>query len=463
MPTENLIVLDSIDPGAVNNALSVAHKFSLDGSESLVLYVGEWYFHDRKALREITCKLPQRVKFSRLNRLERAQPTSWVTQTDRFLLSLKSVATSFFGTSALQAPNSFLKKIHRAAVTRLSLDLLSSIEASGLIEGLSRIALPNGRFPQEAICHAFMESKSVSVHFYHGSNLLRGRVFLDTHGLHDISPYRDWKLTHPTPKNALLARGWLDSRVAGSTRDNHFAARFDDGLTFRGSFDALFFSSSTEEFYSVYPPRKGLDVDQYARFSQIIDKILKVNKSAVLGLRLHPNLLNKRLSQQRDELRKIYALQVRYPQLIVFGPQSPSNSYKLVSNSKLVVVSASTIGLEALYLGKPLIMVSETRFSYLPSVTRVFTDKELDDLSDFKIDVDSASLPAEAVALVAHEIARDNLVQRAWVTEKNLRTERRRYFALAQVVYGLVSAALDIGAMFGRLRFRLFTKKFNFI
>lgn len=78
-------------------------------------------------------------------------------------------------------------------------------------------------------------------------------------------------------------------------------------------------------------------------------------------LRIHPNLAKVTYSYHTD----LYKLEERYPNIKVIPPTSEISSYSLLDVADKVVVFGSTMGVEACFWGKPVILIGMSYYRYL--------------------------------------------------------------------------------------------------
>jgi hypothetical protein len=125
------------------------------------------------------------------------------------------------------------------------------------------------------------------------------------------------------------------------------------------NYNVVIFSSSEDEFASlseewhnhIYPSQ----IDGIKR----IAKDLLSEKKIHFFLRVHPNL--KKVDN--DEKRALYALEA--PNLTIIKAESEVSSYKLLKEASLVLTFGSTMGIEAVYQGKPSILAGRSLYSEL--------------------------------------------------------------------------------------------------
>lgn len=116
----------------------------------------------------------------------------------------------------------------------------------------------------------------------------------------------------------------------------------------------VIFNSSEDEFAAV-----GDEYDKARLFPTQLDAIvniaefLKNNPKVRVYLRIHPNLTNVPYKYHTDLLK----LGEKYPNMTVIPGGSSLSTYALIDRADVVVVWGSTTGAEAVYHGKPVILL----------------------------------------------------------------------------------------------------------
>lgn len=141
----------------------------------------------------------------------------------------------------------------------------------------------------------------------------------------------------------------------------------------RSKKNIVIYTSSEDEFVAI-----GEEFEKYSIFpSQLtgIEEIVKhfINDDGTrFYLRIHPNLADVRFSYHR----KLYELS-KYRNLTIIEPKSEVSSYSLIDNADTVIVFGSTIGIEAAYWGKPVILLGGAVYYFLDSCYIPSTKDEL--------------------------------------------------------------------------------------
>lgn len=154
-----------------------------------------------------------------------------------------------------------------------------------------------------------------------------------------------------------------NSEVAG---DNMiFTKRQKDGLlpdnwnsTIR---NIVFYISSEDEFAAVWDDMcAGKIFESQIDALHYIAELFKNRKDFNFYIRIHPNLLKIEYNYHLD----LYRFN-EYDNFFVIPADSPISSYSLLDAAEKIIVSGSTIGIEAVYWGKPVILLSPADYYQL--------------------------------------------------------------------------------------------------
>jgi hypothetical protein len=93
-------------------------------------------------------------------------------------------------------------------------------------------------------------------------------------------------------------------------------------------------------------------------------------------VRMHPNQRGDRTGQSEAMLKELSAT----PGIVTFGPRSRVSSYELLDRAHYVLTFGSTIGLEAVYWGKPSILAGRAIWEDMGITFNVTTPQDVVDL-----------------------------------------------------------------------------------
>lgn len=140
----------------------------------------------------------------------------------------------------------------------------------------------------------------------------------------------------------------------------------------------VFFTSSEDEFVAI---DKEWEANKFAP-TQIegVRRVLNVLRDKgdifYVYIRVHPNLANITFSYHTD----LYTLEHVYPNVTVLPPDSPVSTYALIDHAEKIVVFGSTVGIEAVYWGKPVILIGPAYYQDLGACYIPRDDAELNRL-----------------------------------------------------------------------------------
>ncbi|EAQ42178.1 hypothetical protein [Polaribacter sp. MED152] len=138
----------------------------------------------------------------------------------------------------------------------------------------------------------------------------------------------------------------------------------------------ILFNSSEDEYVSIGKEWEDLALfeSQYEGLKYIFNQH-KDNNEIHFYLRVHPNLKNVKYKYHT----KLYNFQEDYNNVTVISPSEDINSYDLLDVSDKVIIFGSTIGLEASYWGKPVILLGCSWYYY---ENVCYIPKSLEELND---------------------------------------------------------------------------------
>lgn len=270
------------------------------------------------------------------------------------------------------------------------------------------LIVPNGRLPAErAVLDAFESTDTIGpkcIRYYERGSSAEDFFF------QDYAPLDRWAIRDHffSACDALedsqldLGRRWLELRQEPRSPNNPFSQRFQPSSTAtRGKYAATLFTSSTDEFSGMGPEWRTGWPAQFEAFSKLISRLKEVC-SEPISIRLHPNLLNKRAPSFRREIKSYLSL--RDKDVDVFLPGDTISSYELIRNSRRVIIWGSTLGMEALYLSRP---VWATGIPYGLDVLPILKIQSQEDLVEEPFEVNGIQTEEVAAKFAAYLILRN--------------------------------------------------------
>lgn len=138
----------------------------------------------------------------------------------------------------------------------------------------------------------------------------------------------------------------------------------------------VIFTSSYWEYFAMGDWLAGEYPYASSNFYEGIKAILsdqRITANYEVITRWHPNLVNAGASERR-EVRKIIEA---YKDVLQFPPESTINSYALLESADIVITFGSTLGIEAVYYGRPSILLGPAMYEDTGSCYRPKTHEEL--------------------------------------------------------------------------------------
>ncbi len=252
--------------------------------------------------------------------------------------------------------------VHREVISRVLKNVIAIY--SGMLQILKKNApdlvyIFNGRFAQPGA--VLFACEKLGIHYItHERAGTLNRYYLR----HDAIPH-DLKITYEEILNLWensaedkqkLAEQWFVERRGGVSQGWYSYIKNQKRDTLPENYDDTkinvgIFNGNIEETLTL----KGQENPLYPTENEAIEDIARRfqgEKNICFYLRMHPHLSGKNNSQTR-ELKRIGRL---YKNFIVIPPESPLHSYTLMDHCSKVIVFGSTIGVEACFWKKPVIL-----------------------------------------------------------------------------------------------------------
>lgn len=135
------------------------------------------------------------------------------------------------------------------------------------------------------------------------------------------------------------------------------------------------FCSSDDEFVAIGDQwRNRLYPNQVEAIQKIAESMRKHQNRFHLYLRVHPNLSNVENQRKRD------MMELSYPNLTIIEPDAPVDTYELMKASDKVVSFGSSVGIEAVFWGRPSILLGPCFYENLAGPYRSTCHDETIDL-----------------------------------------------------------------------------------
>lgn len=125
------------------------------------------------------------------------------------------------------------------------------------------------------------------------------------------------------------------------------------------------FNSSEDEFIGFDEYQNHIYKDQNDGIEKILTSFKNENRIRFY-LRVHPNLTGLNNSQ----VNFLETIEQNFPNLTVIKPDSPVDTYTLTDSCNMVITFASTIGIEAVFAGKPSILLGHALYEDLEGIIK---------------------------------------------------------------------------------------------
>lgn len=240
----------------------------------------------------------------------------------------------------------------------------------------------NGRFaetrPIVRLC------QKMNINFYtheRGSLPSKYDLFKNTlpHDFEYIQKQIDFYWAKNDPDKIKIAEKWIKDRIKAVDTSWYSFIKEQDENALPSNFDKnkqniSIFNSSEDEFSSIDEKIKmPIYLGQFQAIKNIIEKFQN-NKNIHFYLRVHPNLTNLKNTQ----IKEINILKsLNFDNLTIIESNSKISTYKLISESEKIITFGSTVGIEAVYLNKPSIMIGNALYENLDCIYKPKSEEDL--------------------------------------------------------------------------------------
>ncbi len=243
-----------------------------------------------------------------------------------------------------------------------------------------RIYVYNGRFAAMRAVFRACQHAGVACFMHERGCDLNHYDVLENHLPHDIVGVdavirKLWSNADVGSRDAVGAT-WYEDRIARVERNWHsFTKEQQAGLLPEG-FDATrrnvsIFCSSDDEFVAIGDSWKnGLYPNQVEAIAAIAKSMLEASPKTQLYLRVHPNL------KAVDNERKRQMMALDYPNLSIIAADASTDTYALMNASDLTVTFGSSVGMEAVFWGKPSVLLGPCLYQDLGGPVRSHSHDE---------------------------------------------------------------------------------------
>ncbi len=246
-------------------------------------------------------------------------------------------------------------------------------------EGITAVAVYNGRFLHDRAASAAAEFAGIPVLYYDTGGIDTDFDVTDsvTHDWSDLQRrmlalYDAW----PADERDALGSSWFEERRNHVAADN---ALFVESQRIGESIERpdaerviVYFSSSGDEIAELELDWSTFIGTQDFALQLLAEECRRL-PGAKLIVRSHPHM---RMKPKQDLVEWLSAVDKAAPD-IHLDPYSPVDSYELMAQADLIVTYGSTTGVEAAYAGKPVIVMGPSAYDQLGCARFVSTPHQL--------------------------------------------------------------------------------------
>ncbi len=267
-------------------------------------------------------------------------------------------------------------QVHRALLERLlraALATYRQTQSYCRTRRPDRVYVFNGRFAGTRAVLRACQSLGINCWIHErGCDLNHFQVF-ENRLPHDIEYMQQrmraaWQAAEANPNREAIASSWFTDREQRIERNWHsFVKDQTHGRLPNGwnpaNRNITVFTSSEDEFVSIGDSwRNLLYADQASALRRIIADLPKLDDRVRLFVRVHPNLKDV----TNDNVRALQ--QLSGPRVTVISPHDTIDSYELLRRSDTVVTFGSSTGIEAVYWGRPSVLLGACFYRGLKGV-----------------------------------------------------------------------------------------------
>jgi len=254
-------------------------------------------------------------------------------------------------------------------------------QVRALIEGrgITTLIVYNGRFTHDQAAASAAERAGVRVLYYDAGGLETGfdLTFAPTHDWADLQQrmLRMWDLW-PEDEREEIATAWFVNRQNHQEPGLRVFVEFQERGNLRGLPKArklvAFFSSSPDEIAELDLKWEELHGSQPGALAVLADEV-RAQPDTQLVVRTHPHMRLK----PPDDLTDWRAAVAAAEPTAHFDAGDPLDSYALMRVADIVVTYGSTAGVEAAFLGKPVLVLGPSAYDLIGCVTRASTPEQV--------------------------------------------------------------------------------------
>jgi len=240
---------------------------------------------------------------------------------------------------------------------------------------IDRVYVYNGRFAAMRAIFRACEKMKVDCFLHERGCDGQHYELLKNHLPHDLAmiekAIRDrWEQAASNPDRERVANSWFHDRLNRVEKVWHSFVKDQQAGRLPDDFDASgknisIFCSSDDEFVAIGKAwQNDLYPNQVTAIDWIARDVHRRQPETQIYLRVHPNLKdveNQRLSDM---------LSLDHPNLTIIKPEAPIDTYALIRASDTVASFGSSVGSEAVFWGKPSVLLGPCFYQNLGGETK---------------------------------------------------------------------------------------------
>jgi hypothetical protein len=302
-----------------------------------------------------------------------------LASSQEFLQSLQSTLISEFKSSNPELEFNYKKK--KTEITNFAKKIF--IQTSNVLNtntSINHLLVPNGRFLDQFVFSQtprFLGKNHIKINYYERglepNSYYAGEIsLLDRVKIQELISRKEIKME---------VADWFLNRITEPSANEYSGLWNSNELKYKHnkSVEAptiTIFTSSPDEFAFLGPDWHESEwKDQWEAYNAVIYRFAKTHS---IIIRLHPNTISKSYMERKRIKRSVKNIEEKYPHVKVIPASSSINSYSLIRESAIVVTWYSTVGLEAVNMGVPVICLNSSEWDLVADVNRVFSIKSLE-------------------------------------------------------------------------------------
>lgn len=255
-------------------------------------------------------------------------------------------------------------------------------------EKIEKVFLFNGRFSMLKACLRAAQKEAVDIRIHERGSTVDKYMLYKNNLPHSIKNTETlieeyWKNGDSKRRN-INSKQFYESRKNGEILNwKSFVNGQNRELSIPNynieDFNISIFTSSEDEFVSIGEEwSDNLFPTQIDGIDYLAEWYSHNRSNFKIYIRIHPNVAGSGEKYKKELRKQIDKLKDDYPFLIFIDPDDKISSYKLLEYSDIVFTFGSTMGIEAAYWGKPVVVLSSCFYRNLGST---YSPRSLDELN----------------------------------------------------------------------------------